>query len=154
LDRYLPRLAYRAGVSIALDELSLLRYGVSPETLVTAAADEKPLETLLTEALQPLGLTWRVLDAGLLEVTTPRAVAQTPDIECYKLSGPVSDEAANALLRRIRQQISPPSWSVAGGDGVVVLDPSGRCLLVRQPQPLQRAIEDQLLQWQVLDAGF
>ncbi|MDH3719712.1 MAG: hypothetical protein OES79_16445, partial [Planctomycetota bacterium] len=155
LDRYLTRLAYRAGVSIALDELSLLRYGVSPETAVTAAADEKPLKVLLTEALQQLGLTWRVLDAGLLEVTTPRAVAQTPDIECYKLSGPVSDQTAQALLRRIQQQISPHSWSTAGGTGVAVVDRTGRCLLVRQPQPLQRALEAQLIQWKVLlDSGF
>jgi hypothetical protein len=155
LDRYLTRLAHRAGVSIALDELSLLRYGVSPQTVVTAAADEKPLEVLLTEALQPLGLTWRVLDAGLLEVTTPRAVAQTPDIECYTLSGPVNEQASQALLRRIQQEISPHSWSTAGGTGVAVIDPIGRCLLVRQPQPLQRALEAELIQWKVLlDSGF
>ncbi len=154
LERYLEQLAARARVEIALDEVSLWRYGTSPQAGVTAAADPKPLAALLTAALQPLGLTWRVLDEGLLEVTTPRAVAETLDIECYPLTGTVGAEQAEALVRRIGKEISPANWTPAGGSGVVLFDPAGPCLLVRQAQPIQRALEDRLTQWQLLDVEF
>ncbi len=151
LDRYLSRLAGRAGVEIVLDELSLLRYGVALDTMATGPAGEQTLEAVLTETLKPLGLAWRVLDADLVEVTTPRALAETPDIECYRLARSLDEAGAQRWLRRVQQQISPSSWSGAGGEGVVLFDPAGGCLLVRQTQPLQRAVEAQLSAWQLLD---
>ncbi|MGB6044236.1 MAG: hypothetical protein WBF93_13845, partial [Pirellulales bacterium] len=146
LDDYLSRLSYRGQISLSLDELSLIRYGVSPQIHVTAGSDEKPIAAVLAEALEPVGLTWRVLDDGLLEVTTPLAIEQTPDIELYKLANSVDGAS---LTDRIRKKVAPQSWSANVG-GAIWFDRDGGCLLVRQTQPLQRAVERQLTQWQAL----
>ena len=85
LSSYLAKLAYRAGADISLDELEILQSGISPLVPVSVEAGPKPLAEILTTALEPVGLSWRVVDGSTLEVTSPSKIDESAEIEFYRL---------------------------------------------------------------------
>jgi hypothetical protein len=149
LSEYLSRLAHRGDATFAVDTLGLVHAGISPQAAVTAGDDEKPLGELITEAIEPVGLAWRVLNPTLVEVTTPRVIAQTPDIEFYRVTDLAPRETdARALVDRILREVAPSNWAAVGGDGQLHYDADSQCLIVRQPQPIQRLLAAQLANWE------
>lgn len=139
LSNYLGRLAYRAKINILLDEVEILRTGRSSSTKITANSKRQPLETLLTTAVEPLGLTWRVIDEKTIEVTSPAKVEQTAEIEFYRLPVSVADNPEQ-FVANLRQQVAPDRWFPSGGEGRIVFDRPSGFLIVQQAQPIQREV--------------
>ena len=145
LSNYLARLAYRAKINILLDEVEILRTGRSSSTKITANSKRQPLETLLTTAVEPLGLTWRVIDEKTIEVTSPSKVEETAEIEFYRLPASVAGNPEQ-FVANLRQQVAPDRWFHSGGEGRIVFDRPSGFLIVQQAQPIQREVAAYLQQ--------
>ncbi len=138
LSDYLRQLSSRTDVEFILDELQLLRNGISPSHPISVSTPEPTLQTLLEELLAPLGLAFRPLSANTFLITLPADCE--PQLRVYFL--PVPPEAVRrgeALLTSIRQEIAPDSWQTAGGEGKLALHPaSRRLILLQRPETQQK----------------
>ena len=93
----------------------------------------------------PLGLGYRAVDGQTIQVTTRKAVAGRLELEFYHVGDTLGKErTASALIERIKSRVAGPTWSDAGGPGVIHFDPASGCLIVLQSQPAQLAVESLL----------
>ena len=139
LSGYLRQLGSRTDVRFVLDELQLLRNGISPSHPISVSTPEPTLQTLLEELLAPLGLAFRPLSADTILITLP--ADSEPELRVYFL--PVPPEAVRrgeALLTSIRQKIAPDSWQAAGGEGRLSLHPASRRLILLQRPEIQQRV--------------
>jgi hypothetical protein len=122
---------------VLVDWPALTQERLSPGTRVTAAAINQRWDEALTAALEPLGLGWRIVDGGTIEISTQRAIEVEPRLKLYRVgaAGPTSvNEWRGAIMQ-------------LGGVDVessVFYDARNRILLVRQPAPIQRALAERL----------
>jgi len=142
LERALGDLAETGGATIAVNWIALAAEGKSADAKATLRADRTPLGEALARLLLPLGLSYRVVDRQTIEVTTRQAVENHLELEFYPLAPLVArDRDPAELLERIKAEVAGPTWDDAGGPGVIHCDPSSRCLLVLQSQPVQVQVE-------------
>jgi hypothetical protein len=145
LASVLERFEQSAGCRILIDRPALAASGISEDNVGKFKADKLPLGEALGKLLEPLGLAWRAVDAGTLQVTTQKAVAARMELEFYPVGRRPGVAAApagqppTALIEQIKAQFPGAAWGAGGG--VIDYDPPSQCLLVLQSQPLQRAIE-------------
>ena len=131
---------------ILIDWPALTAAGFNLKTKATLAVEKQPLARSLNEMLQPLRLTFRVLDADTLEITTPKALAARLDVEFYPVGNLLTrGESAIELIARVKREVYPSSWADARGPGTLYFDPASQCLIVLQTQTAQMAIERLLL---------
>jgi len=108
----------------------------------TLKVSGQPLSVALKELLQPLGLTYRVIDAATLQITSPKTLDARLELEFYPLAALLKQgQTPAALLERLRSTVAPATWSDAGGPGVLYFDRPSSCLIVLQSQPVQAAVE-------------
>ena len=142
LVRILGALEEATGVKIMVNWVALGEKHVWPDVKATVSLQRQPLAVVLDDLLRPLGLGYRAIDEGLIEITTHKIVASHLELEFY----PVADLLAAGwsgpvLLERIKSGVAKASWDDAGGAGIVRLDePSGQ-VIVLQSQPVQDATE-------------
>jgi hypothetical protein len=74
-------------------------------------------------------ITWRVLDAGTVQLTTTDALTASPDVEVY----PVAAADGAELIARLEKELGATA-------GVLRYDNTGKCLIARLPQPAQRKL--------------
>ncbi|HND56647.1 MAG TPA: hypothetical protein PLV92_29715, partial [Pirellulaceae bacterium] len=94
LVQILNRFGKVAGVKILVDWQALSDVGWPPETNATIAVAGVPLSDALNQLLGPRELTYRVVDEGLIEVTTPAAAARRFDWEWHSLAPPAQGDTA------------------------------------------------------------
>ena len=130
------------------------REGLSQETPVTSRVSNGTIDSVLRGMLEPLGLTYRIVEANAVEITTPRIAREKMSIEAHQYTPLATGETPESCAEALRQTFGgSASWnretngsndaagtsgSVAGG--AIVLDTASGYMLVRQSQPLQRDI--------------
>ena len=142
LGEIVGQLAQQTTAKIVVDWLALAAEGKPPQVEATLAVDHRPLAEALDQLLRPVGLTVRAANATTLEVTTVKALAARLELEIYPVAGLLSpDVTAAAIRQRIKAEAAGPTWSEAGGPGVLDFDESSKCLLVLQSPAVQVQVE-------------
>lgn len=87
-----------AGVVILVDWESLSEQEFGPSSQISCSVADKPWSEALTLVLEPLGFTWRAIDAGTIQITTLEADRELPLVEVYPLGQGALDEPEDARL--------------------------------------------------------
>jgi hypothetical protein len=152
LVQILDRLEATAHVRILVDWQALAPLGWNPDALAKLTVEEQPLAAALDALLAPMDLSWRVIDARTVEVTSPAAIAQRPELEWHAAGDLAADgDAANALLARLTEALAAPDEEAPAGEvppaAVLRFDPVSRHVLALLTQPQQRQVAELLAQW-------
>ena len=143
LTRILDRMSDESGVEILVDWKALMELGWPPETETTMTVNQQPLGSTLSTMLQPMDLTYRVLGAARVEVTSPAAVESRWDIEFYPLPAlEDGSETPDAVLTRLRTELT--GGNPAALAGVLDFDPPSRHLIAALPQGEQQRLAELL----------
>ena len=135
-----------AQAHVLIDWPALTAAGFDLKTKAVLAVEKQSLARALNEMLLPLRLTFRVLDAETLEITTPKALAARLDVEFYPVANLLTrGESPIELMARVKHEVYPSTWADARGPGSLYFDPPSQCLIVLQSQTAQIAIERLLL---------
>jgi len=95
-----------AGIRLHVDWTSAAREQIAPDTLITCSLPEQPSADLLHELLTPLGLAWRLVADGSIEIFSRQDAAGRAYVEFYDLSPHAnSPESADRLVVDLRRQI-------------------------------------------------
>ena len=144
LEKILERLGKAAGVRILVDWRDIDTAGWNPDAEATLVADKQSLALALQALLEPMDLTWRIVDGQTLQVVTPAGLAARNEIELYPVGDLVTnDPTGEGLLARISGSI--PAAIPDGGPLTVRYDEVGQCLIAALPQPQQQQLEVLLL---------
>lgn len=144
LTRILDWLSSEGGMEILVDWPSLVELGWSPDTETTVTANGQPLGEVLTDLLQPMGLTYRVVDPALLQVTSPTAADACWDIEFYPLPAlPATSDSPAAWVTQLRSDLT--GGAPAALSGVLVFDAPSRHLIAALPQTQQKKLAERLV---------
>jgi len=142
LEQIAAHLEEPTGVDILFDRVAMARQRWSPASEASVNAEKEPLDVVLGQLLDPMGLAYRVIDAKTLQITTAAAAAARMQLEFYpfgKLLG--SGRTGAALAEQIRTGVAPTTWTSTGGPGTLHFDEPSACLIVLQSQPAQVAVE-------------
>ena len=85
-------------------------------------------------------LTTRTAQAKSSQVTVQKAVATRMELEFYPVGKLLAGQPPAVLIERIKTGLRDATWG-EGGAGILYFDPPSQCLIVRQSQPMQIAIE-------------
>jgi hypothetical protein len=141
LPEILAYLEKEIEANILVDRLAIGAVSQSPDVKTTWKVEKKRLAAALGDLLQPLGLSYRVVDGETLQVSAKTALDARLELEFYPLpEKAIKGQSAGALLDRIRNNVAPATWNDAGGSGALYLDKTSGCLIVLQSQPVQAAV--------------
>ncbi len=144
LNQLASALEREANITVLLDWQSLLMAGWSPEDQTRLFCHEQPLGAVLQDLLDPMGLTFRVIDAETLQITSPEAAAAVNDVEFYRLPAErQSAEQVQQLSGQLVQRIGP-AWFQPAGSGAIAYDLASQTLIVALPQLAQPAVAELL----------
>ena len=141
LSEVLNLLKKDRGVDFFFDYSNIPGGGTALDTPVKLIATEQPLEQILSELFAPLRLEWVVLTENLLAVTSPDR-GELFDAEIHFYAAPdeeVKIERVIELVRQVKENVAPSTWSSEGG-GKIWIDPVSRSFLIRQTLQNQRRI--------------
>ena len=142
LEQIAAHLEEPTGLDILFDRMAMARERLSPAVHASVNAEKEPLHAALRRLLEPLGLTYRVIDAKTLQITTATASSARLELEFYPVGKLLGDgRTGPQLAELIRGRVAPSTWSSAGGPGKLHFDGPSRCLIVLQSQPVQVAVE-------------
>lgn len=148
LVKLIERLGTAGKLRILIDWQSLATSGWTTETEATLLADKLPLGETLTRLLEPMDLAWRVVDENTLQILSAQSLADSLELEFYKLDGLVADSAAGeALVQRVTSTLGEELFTDGGGSGAIRYDAAGNCLLVALAQPEHQALGKLLAAW-------
>jgi hypothetical protein len=148
LTRLLDQVRKEKGVAILVDWAAVAELGWTPDAEVKISASQLPLADFLDQLLRPMDLTYRVLDATTLQITTPAVLAHHHDVEFYAVGDLLSEQLPpDQLLERLRQALGDPEPAVPGQGPVLHWDPPSQYLLVSASQPQHRRVAELLTQW-------
>jgi hypothetical protein len=141
------------GTTLLVDWLAIDAREAWWEVKGSLAVDSEPLSEALDELLQPLGLTYRVIDADTLEITARNVVTAKLEVEFYPVGELISESTtAGSLIGQIEDEVAGATWSDAGGPGVLRFDEASKCLIVLQSQPVQFELEALIDRWRAEQA--
>jgi hypothetical protein len=141
LSAVVEYLSRRSGAVILIDAAALAEAELSVHTECRLQADDEPLAAALAGVLGPLDLTYRIVDEKTIQITTPAAAAEKPDIELYSLRGLAEVDEAGAFLARLEQRL----MEAAGKDSLeLAFDPPSQALIVTAPSAVQAKVEEAL----------
>jgi hypothetical protein len=142
LVRILSELEVASRTQILVDWMALGAAGITPDAKGIVQVDARPLSEALVELLQPLELTYRIIGPDLFEVTTRKAAAARLELEFYPVGRLLTaGQSGEALMERIKGQVAGPTWSDAGGPGLLHFDKPSKHLMVLQSQPVQAKVQ-------------
>jgi len=141
LGSVLDQFKQPAGTEILIDRPALAAIGISENATGKFKADNLPQGEALQQLLEPLGLAWRAVDANTLQITTRKTVVARMELEFYPVAKLLAGQPPPALIEQIKASLQGAAWGDGGGAGVIHYDPSSRCLIVLQSQPVQMALE-------------
>jgi hypothetical protein len=142
LARVLAFLSRAGSCDILVDRVALSAAETSDRVEATLTVRDRMLRDTLDALLRPLGLTYVVVDATTVEVTTHEAADDRVELEFYPVGSQLSKGmTGEILIERLRAQVLPTTWREAGGLGEAVFDGPSNCVIVLQTQAAQAAIE-------------
>jgi hypothetical protein len=148
LVRIVDYLGKAGGVRVLVDWRDIAAAGWNPDGEATLIADKQLLSAALDSLLNPMDLTWRVVDGHTIQVLTPETLATRCELEFYKVDGLTEgDESGETLVTKLQTTLGEALFREAGGPGDLRYDPPGQCLLASLPQPKQRELETLLAKW-------
>ncbi len=128
--------------TVLFDGPAMSAAGVSRQRKAVLSVHGRPLSEALVSVLDPLGLTYRIVDAGAFEITTRKAAAARLELEIYPVAAILAKPTTpEALMEQVKAQVAGATWNDAGGPGVMLFDKASRCLLVLQSQPVQVKVQ-------------
>jgi len=125
------------GIPILVDWPALATVSLWPNSRIACAAENKPWSESLDQVLEPLGLGWRAVAGGAIEITSAKKVQTELQLELYRLEQELGDQADRVLseLRSIGEN------GIAGkGPASIAYDPAGKVLMVLQSASAQRLV--------------
>ncbi|HEX5106427.1 MAG TPA: hypothetical protein VFV87_21560, partial [Pirellulaceae bacterium] len=139
LVRIVDYLGKAGGVRILIDWRDIAGAGWNPDGEATLLADKQPLSAALDALLDPMDLTWRIVDGRTIQVLTPETHGSRVELEFYSASGLLAaDATGGALLAKVRAALGEGHFRETGGPGELHYDAPSQCLLAALPQPQQR----------------
>jgi len=125
------------GIPILVDWPALATVSLWPNSRIACAAENKPWSESLDQVLEPLGLGWRAVAGGAVEITSAKKVQTELQLELYRLEQELGEPSAGVLseLRSIAE-----SSIAEKGPAEIVYDPAGKVLMVLQPASAQRLV--------------
>jgi len=132
------------GVPLLIDWPALAELEFWPESTIACAINNEPWSRALERVLEPLGLGWRAVTGGAIEITSAKKVHSELQLEIYPLRGDL-DSAAQQIINRIAALPQGPPAQAA-----ILIDPVGKVLLSYQPAVTQLAVFRQLERQQFL----
>jgi hypothetical protein len=142
LAKILAYLADAAGCTILIDRTSLAAAETSDRVETSLTVQRNPLAATLADLLAPLGLAYRVVDDGVIQVTTREAVEERLELEFFPVASLlIGGETPDSLIKKLKAAISPSSWNDAGGLGDIFYDAPSKHFILLQSQPVQAAVE-------------
>ncbi|MEN6449370.1 MAG: hypothetical protein ABFC96_02670, partial [Thermoguttaceae bacterium] len=142
LARIVAFLSETTGSAILIDRAALAAAETSDRVEASLTVQKRGLGETLTELLQPLGLVYRTVGGSLIQITTPEALDERPELEFYPIK-PWLDRGVlpERLAERLKSRVAPSTWSDVGGQAEICYDAPSHCFLVLQSQLAQAAIE-------------
>ena len=130
---------------VLIDHAALHNEGFSQETPITSRISHGTIDTVLRGMLEPSGLTYRIVEENVVEITTLRVARDKMTIEAHRFTPLTDDQTLESCAETMRQAFGgDASWNPGTGDvndtGVIVIDSVSGYILVRQSQPLQHDI--------------
>lgn len=148
LVRIASELETLSGTTLLIDWLAIEAGRPWSEVTGSLTADGEPLSEALDNLLQPLGLTYRVIDGETLEITARNVITARLEVEFHPLGDLITEATtAGSLVGRIEDQVAGATWSDAGGPGILRFDEPSKCLIVLQSQAVQFELEALLGRW-------
>jgi hypothetical protein len=147
LAKIASHLEKAAKIKLVFDGLALTQVGQSPQSEATLSVDRRPLAEALAGLLEPLGLAYRLVNAHTLQITTRKAAGEWLELEFHRIGDLLDSHSMDgeltpdALCERVLEELSPKTWSEAGGPGVLRYDAASKCLIVLQSQDVQIELE-------------
>jgi len=149
LRQVVRHLGDASDTSVLIDWLALSEEGWTLDTSTEFAVTDMPLRQALRELLEPMGLSVRVIDEDVLQITTPQREAEHFELAFYALSGvdprdgPEADELGDgAWLQRLQAAVGVEHFVDAGGRGSLDYDPQSGYLIASLPQSLHRVLAE------------
>jgi len=150
--RILDRLGKEAGLQILVDWRAVAELGWSPDGETTISANNEPIGQTLAKMLLPMDLTYRVINATTVQVTSPTALVSRLDVEFYPVDGLLSpQETPEAFAQRVRKELGEEGLRDVGA--AVHLDAPSKHLIAALPQPWHRELAALLDQWKTKPAA-
>ena len=143
LAAYLRQLSSRINSDIVLDELELLRCGISKNQMLEVGQGKQSLEDLLDRTLPPLGLTYQLMDDQTIIVTWDSGLEPAQVLRIYSLPPSIGEQSED-ILSTLRDEITPHSWISGGGKGQIIVDQPSRTLIVLQQPSVQNEVANYL----------
>lgn len=128
-------------LQILWDDATLNEYGVGRDSTTLARVNDAMIEQVLFDLLEPLKLTYLILDENLFLITTKEKAEQYKTVEIHMYASPdeaLSGDKAKALVEEMKMAVAPKSWN--DPDVTLWLDEKSQCWIVRQSQPVQREL--------------
>jgi hypothetical protein len=111
--------------------------GWGPTSESTFAAPKASLRETLAATLGPLGLGYRTVDDGTLQILSPEAVALGLEIELYRLDESLVDGDAAKFVQGLVSELNAAlGEGFNAGQGLWV-SPGDRLLIAALPRPAQ-----------------
>jgi hypothetical protein len=137
LEQGLFDLSQSAGIAFAVDWNSLLASGWGPTSEATFAAPKAPLRETLHASLGPLGLGYRTVDDGTMQILSPEALALGIEIELYRLDESLIEGDATKFAQGLASELNAGlGEGFNAGQGLWV-SPGDRLLIAALPRPAQ-----------------
>lgn len=130
-------------MQILVDWRAVAELGWTPEGEATISANSEPVGQALAKMLLPMDLTYRVVDATTVQITSPTALIARLDVEFYPIENLLMpQETPEAFLQRIHKELGEEGLHDIGA--TVHLDTPSKHLVAALPQPWQKELADLL----------
>ncbi len=142
LVEILAYLGQQAEIDILVDRQALGAAGLSDKSEISFTVENRPLAAALNDLLAPLKLGYRPIDSHTLQVTTQSALDARLELEFYPVGKLIDkDFSGSDLVERIKNTVSPGTWTSANSAAAIFFDQPSAALIVLQSPPVQAAIQ-------------
>lgn|GEM_PF-3416401 len=131
LTDILGHLSDAGGVDFVVNWYALDEAGWHRDAMARLQVADATLADSLWRLLAPMGLSFRVIDATTLQITTSKEAFQTAEVELFRIPDAAMADEGRRLTRGLRAIVEDPTASSGSG---VRFDPKSRTLIVVAPQ--------------------
>ena len=143
LEKILSYLHSSTHLNLLVDNVALAEDGMSAESEGMLVAQQQSFGHALAALLEPMELTYRVIDDRTIEITTPKAAARHADVEFFSAADlPDAGSDGHDLIARITRELNadPAAAPRAGTPSpTICFDPASRYVIVRARKPSSAA---------------
>ncbi len=139
LREILNMIAEQGNLHILIDRPALASVGLSPRNRAMLRIEQGTIADALSQLLSPLGLTYRILEHDVIEVTSSEEAESRKTVEIHRYPPPEADESIDDLVATLKA-MAPDSLETEGSDTAFWVDEEADCLVLRESQPFQRMV--------------